>query len=320
MKNYLFNILIFLSITCFSHESVNLRNKKVLICGILTDGAKDFFDTYRGIQKVRTLFNDSRVILLEYDSKDETKVFYECWKFYDEKVTFISKSLRSYNHFLNSNYFGQTQYELYAQARNELLKEAYKKDYFDYDFLMMIDLKCYASIDEKAIKNSMENPQRDWDAIFASGLEDLSSLRSSNYPYGIESIGNNHYLRNLDYIRKKYSAELLKDRWIQVDSGYGGIAIYKLEAIRGSFYSGFFTEELLEKTHDYLRSGAYKQKGNYDEMVESHQNRIFEFLYITRNKNNNVFVSEHLNFHLDIQKKGFNRFFVDASLAREIKY
>jgi hypothetical protein len=94
-----------------------------------------------------------------------------------------------------------------------------------------------------------------------------------------------------------------------VISAFGGIAIYKAEAIKGCSYSADVTEEL----HEY-----YTNLPIVDSKPQTHYNGCGLGLYLKDSKifykNNSGYnypvCAEHVNFNLAIRKKGFTKMFI----------
>jgi hypothetical protein len=297
-------------------ESVEISQKKVLICGPIKNGEQFFSQNTEDIERIGGLFNDYRFIIFENDSRDLTHQLYKNWANENKKVIFLSESLLEYSNFIIKNLNGDLRTEIISQARNKILQEAYKEIYCDFDYLIMLDLDGFTSIDENLIKQAIENPEEPWDAIFANGSYDLYALRSKKFPCGPESLGWDLWQENLKNLGIRFANELKQNKWIKVDSAYGGLAIYQLRTIRGTYYSGIYSKNLRNKLKEYIEDQSFNDWGNLEDVVQIKFTEIEKFLNFYKNPLFNIFTCEHILFHLELQKKGYNRFYVDPRLIR----
>jgi hypothetical protein len=89
---------------------------------------------------------------------------------------------------------------------------------------------------------------RDWDAVFAYGIApdkrywDWYAMRSEEYPFGVELLGETWYQMGAKRENSIYLTE--KDDWLPVYSAFGGCGIYKKSSIKKCYYSGLITEDM----------------------------------------------------------------------------
>ena len=201
-----------------------------------------------------------------------------------------------------------------AFARNKLLEMIEAKNLTENDYVIMMDLDIRVPPNVKVINHIISNfPRSEVDILFANGVQvnghyyDSYEFRSEQLPYGPEILGEAFWSdSHTGKIQNKYEPD---DGCIPVISAFGGIAIYKAEAIKGCSYSADVTEEL----HEY-----YTNLPIIDLYPQTHYNGSGLGLYLKDSKifykNNSGYnypvCAEHVNFHLAIRKKGFTKMFI----------
>ena len=244
-------------------------DEKVLICGIARNIEKAIPNTIESIGKLGSNFSDYRVIIYENNSSDKTKEKFKKWAKKDRRVIFISEyvSKKKMAKQLSMGIVNRT--ELIARARNIVLDKAMSKKFDDYKYVIWADLDFLEPWDVEHIVESITHPEKEWDAVFAYGAYDLFALRTEEWPVGFELVGL-HYWDQLDQIRNEFVLQK-EDPWKKVYSAFGGIGIYKRDAIKGCRYSGVVTNDLEKVTARWLEK-ARDKKGvifldKYDELL-----------------------------------------------------
>jgi hypothetical protein len=214
-------------------------NGKVLICGVCKDVASATPNTIKQIEELGSQFKEWRAIIYENNSRDQTKELYLRWAKQNARVIFISENL-------TAEKMAPSRSEKIANARNRILEEA--KYFRDYDFLIMVDLDFKTPWPIKEILTSC-HLRGDWDCICANGMKgndhyyDRYALRNKEYPFGPELLGDVWWME-----ARGIPIHFKGEELVPLFSGFGGLAIYKMKSIEGSFYSGLVTEDL---THYY---------------------------------------------------------------------
>lgn len=225
---------------------------KVIICGVARDCADRLPYSIAVIENIASMFEESKIILHENDSSDDTRFIL---------IDFVRRCPDVYFTFrLNSesnetwiNYQAGKPYrpEQISRARNIVLRRAMDADLDNFSHVMMIDLDFVIEPDYEGIAESFQ--RSDWDAVFANGIDpsgrfwDWFALRDENYPLGVESLGDGwwHLYR---------PAHFLRDEWHPVYSAFGGCGIYRRQALLGCQYSALLTPEV-KMLNDRFGSG-----------------------------------------------------------------
>lgn len=288
-------------------------------------------NTIASITALGSRFSDYRAIIYENNSKDKTKELFQAWAKENPKVIFLSEHLKK------SPFLDRT--EKIARARNKVLDEIMKKTYEDYKYVIWADLDFLAPWDVEHIVETITNPEQEWDAVFANGSYDLFAFRDEEFPIGSELIGPDYW---------GYTPQLsinLSTHWKKVYSAFGGLGIYKREALKGCCYSGTVTKDLEAQVAKWLeRARALKQVTLLKEYEEKLKSKPIVELstdrFVTREwfvtefglKMHNIYgsgqvvwfscnkdrslpiVCEHLPLHASMAERGHNRLFINPRI------
>lgn len=288
---------------------------KTVLGGIVRNIEKNSVQIYKFLSLLKSEIPNLEVCLYENNSSDSTKEILN-----SIQNEFIEVQCKDYDEsfFLNS-FPGRTytnegcRIHKIAFARNQLLKMIEKKHLGVGDFVIIMDLDISILPEVKIIKHIIYNFPNETDVLFANGIQhnghyyDGYEFRSDELPYGPEILGETFWSdAHMGKIQKKYSIE---DGLIPVISAFGGIAVYRANAIEGCSYSADVTNTLHEfysslpivdpnpKTHiDGCSLGIYLK-----------DKKIF---YKNNSGYNYPVAAEHVNFHLEIRAKGFKNMFI----------
>lgn len=214
----------------------------MLICGVCKDIEPAVPNTIQSIQELGKQFQDYRVLIYENNSKDQTKNLMQKWAEKNDRVIFISETLSEKELISPIHKRKMRRTEAIARARNQVMDHVRSSCYDDYKYVIWADLDFLDPWDVENIVDSILNSQQEWDAIFANGMYDLFAYRDEEFPIGAELMGE-EYWSAIDRI----SVHLDPSSWKKVYSAFGGLGIYKRDAIKDFRYSGFVTRDL-EKT------------------------------------------------------------------------
>jgi hypothetical protein len=304
-------VIFFLPTPLFPIDKID---SKVLICGVVKNGESAFEESKALIENIQSLFKESKIIIYENNSSDKTKKLYQDWSEENLNLIFLNENINVDLIIPKELRIGDYRTHLIARARNQVLKVAFSKEFEDFDYLFMIDLDSFEEMELKEIVETINLPQKEWDAVFANGSYDLYALRSCDFPVGPESVGWEVWHYNLDKIGKKLAKSFSNGQWLSVDSAFGGFAIYRLNSIKGCFYSGLIRENILEKLNEYW------QKKSFENSCFLTLKELKKIAYNLRKKKlteNTLYTCEHINFHLMMKKKGYNKLFVNPNLIRK---
>lgn len=214
----------------------------ILICGIAKNIIRTCEITKNSCQKLCEKVDDYRIIIYENNSTDGTKDFLKSWAEEDSKVIFLSENLSGSDLELD-------RVTLIARARNKVLDVAMKSEYDSFPIMIMADLDMHPW-DVEEILYTIHNKEYSWDAVFAYGGYDLFAFRTKECLIGYELVGHKYW----SYVPYHYMQSIECDSlWKPVLSAFGGLGIYKREAIAGCRYSSNVTKDLEIVIHTYLK-------------------------------------------------------------------
>lgn len=222
------------------------KNKTVIFCGIVRDCEKNLSRNIPVIEKIATYFKSYQVILFENNSKDSTKQILTTWSNTNSNVhVFI-------NDFDESQYkeipvpaeynpaFSKRRIQKMTDYRNMYL-EYIEKNKIQADYIVIVDMDV-RKIDIKGVLSSFGTEQQ-WDAI-AANSHSLSPKfkRRQHDAYALIEDGKELIPQTEAMIDDNRVSWALLHRdmpFIRVASAYGGLAIYRFQAIQNLRYKIF---------------------------------------------------------------------------------
>jgi hypothetical protein len=318
-------LLFVFSITCGWTKEPQIFAEKAIFCGVCKNSAKSLPITIYSVEKAGSLFSDYRVFIYENNSTDGTVELLKKWAEQNQHVTVISETVTSEQLLaeLSTRVSEGHPYrtELIARARNIVLEKALDPALDDYTYLFMSDTDFEFPWDTRGIIDSLKQTTS-WDAICANGIGlngrtyDRFALRTHWRPFGPELLGEAWWVEQgqVPFVLNR-TAPLFP-----VFSAFGGLTIYKREALRGCRYSGVVTEELELQTARFIAENpthpevlAYLTRDDkHHEIVPLHPNGIRWIL----NSGCKVLPAccEHVTLHAAMAARGHNKIFINPRL------
>ena len=232
------------AVTYYNNVTILGRQKasesSVIICGICRDAEKNLKFNVPRIERIGELFNDYKVVVYENDSKDLTKDILEIWQKSNPRVTVITETL-------GDKKFGSVasfeRANALADCRNKYLKLV--NDTIDSDYVIMLDMDIEGGWSYEGICNSLGHT--DWDMIGSNGILYGPVDENNNMIDKSDSYGRVYYdtyaFRRVGHPKPHSSQEINQlfynrgEPFIKVMSCFGGLGIYKRDAIRDIWYS-----------------------------------------------------------------------------------
>lgn len=292
---------------------------KVVLGGIVKNISKNIQQIKDFLESLKGLLPQLEVCLYENNSTDSTQKYLSILENKHNWIEVKSETLT--NEFFFSRGKARTwdnlpcRIEMIAYARNQLLDMVNKKNLTKDDFFILMDLDVIIPPDIKVIHYILNNFPNNIDVLFANGIDkderyyDSYELRTEAYPFGPEILKEYFWSKeHMDTILKKIEYD---EPFIPVISAFGGLAIYRGNIFKDCFYSADVTDELHEF---YLRQKLPESNNN----PITHNEGILLGCYLKDDKifywNNSGYsypiCAEHVNFHLQIRKKGFKNMFI----------
>lgn len=255
-------------------------DKSIVICALARDCAEALTDNIPRIQKLRRFFSDSEVIVIENDSKDNTKDVLATWQQEFPGVHVISEDYNSQTipNQKSPSPNGGTGLDRIAKMsfyRNQYIQWIKERDKnFDYVLMIDIDVECFSV--EGTVKSIINAPDN-WGGLFAYGYTDTQAGSFKCYkifhdlyafidkmPLGKPYLTHKQMFKNSKSINNK----LNKTPYLSVVSSFGGLGIYNYKAISGLQYEAVENgDPLMEAVCEHIPFNMSVINGGYQNYV-----------------------------------------------------
>ena len=260
-----------------------MSKSNVVFCSIVRDCEKSLKNNIPIVDKLRSKFKNSQVIVFENDSKDNTKTILKKWSKESPNVHVTCKDYKEISIPTNeiegtNKYFSKHRMSRMINYRNKYLELLDTLD-FNYDYLIEIDLDIEQFyIDGIAHSFGLSNQ---WDVVAANCYSYSPTLKKRFHDtYALVEFGKGDIEQDEKTIlenQKKWAFLKKNMPLIPVYAAFGGIAIYKSKTIGNK---------------------KYKLILNHGDRVEAR--------------------NEHFTLQQQIQNEGYNRIFINPNMV--VKY
>ena len=292
---------------------------KVQILAPVKNIEDGFFNSKNNILKLVERFEDYQIIVYENNSTDQTKNLFLTWEKNDTKLKFLSENLsKEFIESFTPN-TGDYRTELIARARNILISEATKTEYDEFEYVIMCDLDNFKEWDINQILSSILYPKKEWDVILPAATYDLYALRAKKFVVNTDLVSWNFWCKLQTRIGCLYSNFLKKNDWIQVESAFGGLAIFKKKSLIGIEYRGIIQPEYLDYIlnkdcqNDILFQFSYSKIANE---ITNRKNELYKWKNSGFSKDflpENPYVCEHVQFFFQMRKNGKDKIYINPN-------
>jgi hypothetical protein len=219
-----------------------MKEQSVAICSIVRDCKKHLKRNIIDLENMRRYFKKTNVYIFENDSKDGTKDLLKQWR---DKSTNTYIYLNDYDDItipsesevMENRYYSNHRISRMCKYRNEYLdKINQSKEKYDYIIILDLDIE---KLNIKGIIDSFSLANY-WDVICANGYSYSPSLHKRYHDsYALVELSKEKIPQTEESIRLNQSI------WGRIKSGgplipvysaYGGLAIYRYEAIKNKYY------------------------------------------------------------------------------------
>jgi len=226
-------------------------NKSVLILGCVRDCEKTIDNDLRKIGKAFSFFNSISWLLIESDSTDKTV----------QKLEQIKKNINDLEYITLGNLRSSIplRTQRIAYCRNKYLNQMnHNPKYRNIDYVVIADFDGINSkITQEGVQSSWDFDG--WDVCTANQdgpYYDIWALRHQEwcpndwfYEYeALSKLNSNHFYNMQKSLYSRMKVIPKNSKWIQVDSSFGGLAIYKKEVLKNLKYEGLniYGQEICE--------------------------------------------------------------------------
>lgn len=249
-----------------------VASKSLLIFGMVRDCGQNLKRNIPAIESIGAYFKDYRIVVLENNSKDNTKDVLRNWSAKNDKVrVFLNdfdeskyKAIPPDERYFK--YFQLNKLQKYYDYRN-MLMDTVESIGYESDYSILIDMDV-AGIDVKGVITSFGS-DISWDAVTANGYSLSPRMRRRYHDtfalceHGMED--KKQTMHMVDEYKDVFSYLRKGLPFIRVFSAFGGIAIYRTVAIKGLRYQPYYNEygQIQVRCEHFALYKAMSEKG-YD--------------------------------------------------------
>jgi glycosyltransferase involved in cell wall biosynthesis len=209
---------------------------KCLVAGTCRDIEKYWNNTQKCLSTIFDSLDDYKCVIVESNSSDNTLNLLKEWERQDSRRTVISLGM------LNEH----SRTKRIAQGRNEYLKYT-----TDFEYMLVIDLDDILDIEHSFRQQLASCFQRtDWDAIASNRkgeYYDIWALRSREMGIDFDCLhmasrktavllGSRGFQKPYDYYVTRFQKHIPRNsNWIECQSAFGGMALYKTASIKNNY-------------------------------------------------------------------------------------
>jgi glycosyltransferase involved in cell wall biosynthesis len=212
--------------------------KKIVVCGTARNVARSIEDFVRRIRDVVSDFQEVQIVICESFSSDNT----------NEILSKLMVEFKNLNYFSDNSIpnFEARRTLRIASARN-MLKQHIQDNFSHFDYVAMMDLD---GVNRNLTRKAFLSPwsHSDWDVATANQsllYYDLWALRAKGWSEGDCWVEYNLLTQQMSQKKAKKMAITSKmkkiprrSKPIKVESAFGGLGIYRMEAFLSGNYAG----------------------------------------------------------------------------------
>lgn len=216
----------------------------LLLCGIVRNAARGLRHNIPAVNEICRRFKDYMVVIFENDSIDGTKKLLNEWQnSFPGKVFCImedvdkSKTIPAPGSVAGNPFFSEKRIAKMALYRNKYLQ--YIEDHsLSADYLMVLDLDVERLFPD-AVFSSFSG-EYEWDAVTAFGYSTSPKLKRRYHDTYIfqewDRKGCPQTEDHMQAVSEQYASLRPGDPWVRIAAAFGGLAIYRFDAIKGLRY------------------------------------------------------------------------------------
>lgn len=207
-----------------------MKDIKVVICGLTKDDAAILPLTIARIEKTGGFFSDYRAIVYENDSCDHTLSILKEWQAANPRVHVLTESI------VGTPLLQLGRTERLAHFRNRYLQHLSESgEYTGCDYVLVVDMDLKGGWSNDGIAASFA--RSDWDIVAANSI---------GYHYLRKSYYDTFALVPKTILKTGLLYRIIGEGWqlrrgdplIPIQSGFGGLALYRKEVLLSRRYSG----------------------------------------------------------------------------------
>ena len=238
-----------------------MLDKRVIFCTTISNEEKNFNNFFKLIDKLKKIFNESYIILIESDSTDNTNQLFE------NEMESRNGEIHSLGNLRNKFVKRSKRLEV---CRNKYLSLINNNKFLrEFDYMIVLDADNVNELlsPEVVNKSLVDLKNKEWSCIFPNQLYfyyDIWALRIQKlyetdcFKEFKDLLKNYSYKKSyhLSITKKMFFLKNRKDRYIKVISAFGGMGIYKIKNILDIYYDSKGGKEC---EHVYFHQKIYNK-------------------------------------------------------------
>ncbi|MDR3058403.1 MAG: hypothetical protein LBU84_09720 [Prevotella sp.] len=227
-----------------------MLNKSVAIVALARDCAIPLNKSIPKIERLRSFFCKSTVVVVENDSIDDTKKILQQWSETASDVIILSKDLHEDTIPKKSVKMVNPASSIVRIKKMSRFRNVYM-DYLHnhadtFDFIIVIDIDV-DEFTEDTLLDAVVSAPADWVALFSNGIKYITLFRkkircryyddSAYIPYTSDADPCIELtIDEMKHNRDALSKEMKKSAFVKCISAFGGIGIYRYQYIKDAYY------------------------------------------------------------------------------------
>lgn len=227
-----------------------MSQRRVVLCGLCRN-VRHFLPKFAArVERLGAMFREYRVVLFENDSTDATLEFLRDWRKINNRVHVLSEQLGAIHY---PSIRSADRATRLAEYRNRC--RSYALEHFGhFENVIVADTDLAGGWSDEGIANTFGHD--DWDFVGSSGLLRVHFDRASDWlqydAWAFRAIGHPHPHSNVEVNSMIFNRS---EPLLPVHSCFGGLGVYRMEAIKAAEYSGPDCEHVI--LHDRMRQQGY---------------------------------------------------------------
>ena len=211
-----------------------MARRRVVLCGLARNVAHVLPHTIERIERLGDMFADYRVVIYENDSHDETLELLHSWQGESNRVDILSECR---NDPVNLPVRCLDRTARMARYRN-MCRDYIASRYADFDFAIVVDTDLYGGWSYDGVAHTFG--QSSWDSVGSYGIvyrrNGLGRSKAIQYDaWALRRSGSDTPLSGKEASRLRCRRG---DSMLRVNSCFGGLGVYRMEALLACGYDG----------------------------------------------------------------------------------
>jgi len=227
-----------------SNHMKNIEECSIIVCSIVRNAERGLRANIPVVNALCRHCSDYHVVIYENDSTDKTKDLLRDWVTSDKEHIHViiedtdkTKTIPSTSEVVGNPFYSRKRIAKMATLRNKYM-EYVDKQGWQADYLVVVDMDV-AQLELDGILSSF-NMDTEWDAVTAFGYSTSPKLKRRYHDtYALCELGQEDIPQTeitISCNADKYAQLCKVQKPLRVYSAFGGLAIYKFEAVKGLRY------------------------------------------------------------------------------------